>query len=59
MRCQVAKAGWMAGTAPGGKDLESARVNLQNLTKDRGDTRALSMVFVDLALLTCAFESRC
>ena len=47
----------MAGTAPGGKDLESARVNLQNLRKDRGDTRALSMAFVDLTLLKCIVRS--
>jgi hypothetical protein len=47
----------MAGTAPGGKDLESARVNLQNLRKDRGDTRALSIVFVELTLLECVVRS--
>jgi hypothetical protein len=41
----------MAGTAPGGKDLESARVNLQNLTKDLRDTRVQGISFIELALL--------
>jgi hypothetical protein len=59
MRFQVAKDWWMAGTALSEKDLENASVDLQNLTKDREDTRALSMVFVDLILLKCVVRSRC
>ena len=47
------------GTALGGKDLENASATLQNLTKDLRDTRAQSIAFIDLALLTCAFKSRC
>ena len=47
----------MAGTAPGGKDLENASATLQNSTKDLRDTRAPSMVFVELTLLECVVRS--